>query len=115
MGAERCYGSFHRVGIEGSNIGASMFIRRGIGAAEPQDNCCINIYINNNVQGVSNSVLVGSEVKMRDPGVSLSFEDVVLDERWLRSKRRSWRDYSFCVMLLFSFVFLILLLMLLFI
>ncbi|KAF5738994.1 hypothetical protein HS088_TW12G00190 [Tripterygium wilfordii] len=114
MAAARCYGSFQRVAIEGSNIGASMFIRRGIAAAEPEDNCCINIYINNNVQGVINSVLLGSEVSMRDPGVRLSFKDVALDERWLRSKRWSWRDYSCCV-ILFSFFFLIMLLLLLFI
>ncbi|KAE8806637.1 hypothetical protein D1007_17162 [Hordeum vulgare] len=30
--------------------------------------CCINIYVNNNVQGVTNSVLFGSSVVMRDPG-----------------------------------------------
>jgi hypothetical protein len=30
--------------------------------------CCINIYVNNNVQGVTNSVLFGSSVTMRDPG-----------------------------------------------
>ena len=30
--------------------------------------CCINIYVNNNVQGVTNSVLFGSSVAMRDPG-----------------------------------------------
>ena len=29
---------------------------------------CINIYVNNNVQGVTNSVLFGSSVVMRDPG-----------------------------------------------
>ncbi|OQU78768.1 hypothetical protein SORBI_3008G045100 [Sorghum bicolor] len=31
-------------------------------------NCCLNIYVNSNVQGVTNSVLVGSKVVMRDPG-----------------------------------------------
>jgi len=33
---------------------------------------CVNIYVNNNVQGVTNSVLVGSKVVMRDPGPRIS-------------------------------------------
>ncbi|KAJ0113265.1 hypothetical protein Patl1_01687 [Pistacia atlantica] len=80
MPLERCYGSFSRVNLEGTNIGAAMFARRGT-TAEPQDCCRIKIYVNNNVQGVNNSVLLGSEVKMRDPGVCLYFGDIkfVLD------------------------------------
>jgi hypothetical protein len=33
---------------------------------------CVNIYVNYNVQGVTNSVLVGSKVVMRDPGPRVS-------------------------------------------
>ncbi|XP_066354429.1 uncharacterized protein [Miscanthus floridulus] len=33
---------------------------------------CVNIYVNNNVQGVTNSVLVGSKVVMQDPGPRVS-------------------------------------------
>ncbi|KAJ0051687.1 hypothetical protein Pint_01648 [Pistacia integerrima] len=81
MPPERCYGSFSRVNLEGTNIGAAMFARRGT-TAESQDCCCINIYVNNNVQGVNNSVLLGSEVRMRDPGVCLYFGDIKFDRRW---------------------------------
>ncbi|KAL0907574.1 hypothetical protein M5K25_021991 [Dendrobium thyrsiflorum] len=31
--------------------------------------CCINIHISNNVEGVTNSVLLGSKVLMRDSGL----------------------------------------------
>ncbi|CAN6325918.1 unnamed protein product [Urochloa humidicola] len=38
--------------------------------------CCscggVNIYVNNNVQGVTNSVLLGSKVVMRDPGARVT-------------------------------------------
>ena len=33
---------------------------------------CVNIYVNNNVQGVTNSVLLGSKVVMRDPGARVT-------------------------------------------
>lgn len=35
--------------------------------------CCINIHINNNVQGVTDSVLLGTKVLMRDSGVRYLF------------------------------------------
>jgi hypothetical protein len=36
--------------------------------------CCVNVYVNNNVQGVTNSVLVGSKVvvRMRDAGTRVA-------------------------------------------
>lgn len=34
--------------------------------------CVTNVYVNNNVQGVTNSVLVGSKVVMRDPGARVT-------------------------------------------
>lgn len=39
-------------------------------------NCCINIYVNSNIQGVNNSTLNGSEVKMGSPGVCFFFGDM---------------------------------------
>ena len=33
---------------------------------------CVNIYVNNNVQGVPNSALLGSKVVMRDPGARVT-------------------------------------------
>lgn len=65
-------GSGHGVKLEGRNVGASMTTCRG----GSKDCCCINIYISNNIQGVSNSILFGSTVKMGDPGVSFSMKDV---------------------------------------
>jgi hypothetical protein len=44
-------------------------------------NCVVNIYVNNNVQGVTNSVLLGSEVVMRDPGARVT-------SRWRPRPRR---------------------------
>nr|DAD20082.1 TPA_asm: hypothetical protein HUJ06_021545 [Nelumbo nucifera] len=58
--------------LEGSNIGATSTI--GNSPTGESLNCCtINIYVNNNVQGISNSIVLGSEVTMRDPGAHLSF------------------------------------------
>lgn len=80
--------SFDRVKIEGGNVGASMHVYQGNPSrqTEPaeQPGCpSINIYISNNIQGVSSSILVGSEVKMADPGLGLSFGDV----SWEREAR----------------------------
>ncbi|KAK1559417.1 hypothetical protein Q3G72_014279 [Acer saccharum] len=79
MASERCQGTFERVNLEGSNTGAAMFIR-GVASGESRDGYCINIYVNNNIQGVNNSILVGSEVKMRDPGIRLYFGDIKFPE-----------------------------------
>ncbi|KAI9182551.1 hypothetical protein LWI28_026470 [Acer negundo] len=79
MDSERCQGTFERVNLEGSNTGAAMFIR-GVTSGESRDGYCINIYVNNNIQGVNNSILVGSEVKMRDPGIRLYFGDIKFPE-----------------------------------
>ncbi|CAL5425026.1 unnamed protein product [Camellia sinensis] len=88
MSGQSGYGSFERVNLEGKNVGAAMINRRGTSGESP--NCCnINIYINNNIQGVNNSVLVGSEVKMGDPGVCLSLSDVKLGKAFLEPKKKS--------------------------
>ena len=71
---------FEYPSLEGSNVGAAMFMRSSP-RGESHDSCCINIYVNNNVQGANNSTLYGSELRMRDPGVSLSFGDVKLSRR----------------------------------
>ena len=80
---------FERINLEGKNTGASFSIRPGIGA-EPHssDCCCINIYINNNVQGANSSVLHGSCVKMKDPGVYLFFGDVKFGKSFLLRTNR---------------------------
>ena len=64
---------------DGTNTGAAMFIRHHPTGAHPaggalaNECCCVNIYVNNNIQGVTNSTLFGSKVVMRDPGVTLVF------------------------------------------
>ncbi|KAL1313505.1 hypothetical protein AAHE18_16G117600 [Arachis hypogaea] len=102
--------SFEYINLDGKNVGATMRLqhRSKKGEAEEEHCCCINIYVNNNVQGVSNSVLHGSEVKMRDPGVSLYFENFKIDKE----------THRFCIgnklaLWLFLFVFLVLVFLLL--
>lgn len=72
-------GSLNRINLEGSNAGATMFIRRGM-SGQPEGCCCINIYTNGNVQGSNSSVLLGSKIKMKNPGVHLYFGDIKLGE-----------------------------------
>lgn len=60
-----------RLAAEGcTSTGATMSVASG--AKHRCCSCggelCVNIYVNNNVQGVTNSVLLGSKVVMRDPG-----------------------------------------------
>ncbi|MED6168021.1 hypothetical protein PIB30_008041 [Stylosanthes scabra] len=97
---------FECIHLDGKNVGATMRLqhRSKKGEAKEEHCCCINIYVNNNVQGVSNSVLHGSEVKMRDPGVSLYFENFKIDKGNHRNKLALW---------LFLFVFFALVLLLL--
>lgn len=73
--------------LQGKNCGAEMLMCHG-GASDSQD-CCINIYINNNIQGVNNATLVGSKVKMGDPGVTLTFGDFKVERRIFREHRRT--------------------------
>ena len=116
MGREASQESFERVNLEGRNIGAAMLMRRG-SRGESHDCCCINIYINNNIQGVNNSTLHGSEVKMRDPGVSLYIGDVKLNSRSPQTNRKTmWYvdklgvgvgcclKFLFVIILLFLFI-----------
>ncbi|KAJ8749075.1 hypothetical protein K2173_013682 [Erythroxylum novogranatense] len=86
MAPERRHGFLDGIHLRGRNAGASMSIRHG-STYEPQDCCCINIYINNNIQGVNNSVLLGSEVRMRDPGVRIYLKD----ELWVESQDKEMK------------------------
>ncbi|CAN6335648.1 unnamed protein product [Urochloa humidicola] len=63
-----------RLAAEGcTSTGATM----SVAASGGGHRCCcscggVNIYVNNNVQGVTNSVLLGSKVVMRDPGARVT-------------------------------------------
>nr|CAB3459471.1 unnamed protein product [Digitaria exilis] len=69
-----------RLAAEGcTSTGATMSVshRAPTAAASGGDHSCcgghvVNIYVNNNVQGVTNSVLLGSKVAMRDPGARVT-------------------------------------------
>ncbi|CAN4093439.1 unnamed protein product [Withania somnifera] len=100
MSPDSRYGPFKDVKLEGRNVGASMIARRGASSIESHDCCCINIYISNNIQGVNNSILIGSKVKMGDPGVSFSMKDVKVH----RGKRGKGTVLRFFSMLLFALV-----------
>lgn len=69
-------GAFERARSGGINDrGASMSVRHGCAEGKLHNCCCINIYVNSNIQGVSNSILKnGSEVKMGSPGVWFFFD-----------------------------------------
>lgn len=104
MSPENRHGQFEHVKLEGKNVGASMIARRGGCSGESHDCCCINIYINNNIQGVNNSILFGSKVKMGDPGVSFSMKDVKLHRGKMGSKKIKGTHLKFIWMLLFTVV-----------
>lgn len=68
---------FERVNLEGRNVGSVM---RRVGPSAPAvlaEHCSIKMNISNNIQGVNNSIMVGSEVKMSEPGLGLSLGDVM--------------------------------------
>ncbi|KAL8101970.1 hypothetical protein AgCh_033755 [Apium graveolens] len=73
MSPERSHGMLGDINWEGRSNGAVMNARRSA-SGKSSDSCGINVYINNNVQGVCNSILVGSEVHMGDSGVWLSLK-----------------------------------------
>ncbi|GMH30910.1 hypothetical protein Nepgr_032753 [Nepenthes gracilis] len=69
------HATFHHANVGGSDAGSSMTISRGArDIKEPPDldHCCINIYTSNNIQGVTNSVVFGHEVKMVECGIRFS-------------------------------------------
>lgn len=114
MASDTSRASFEHVKLEEMGFGAAMFVRRGC-AGESKDSCCVNIYINSNVQGVSNSILVGSEVRMGNPGVSLYFGDIKLangHKKRRRYQRIKWR-FGLGIFVVSLLVFALLLLLLL--
>ncbi|PON44389.1 Transmembrane protein [Parasponia andersonii] len=117
MAPESSPESFERINLQGKNSGASFSLHRGDGS-DSHDCCCINIYINNNVEGATNSVLYESEVQMRDPGVHLFFGDVKLGTKSKRTnkkrKNKTSRSSTTNVGSLFAFVISILFLLSLF-
>lgn len=64
--------------------------------------------------GINNSILIGSDVKMGDPGVSLSLKDVKMDRGFqLLSKKKESDFVSYlCLMTLFAFIVLTILFLL---
>lgn len=104
MSPQGSNGSFHGVHLRGKNTGAIMS-NRASSARKFGNNCNVNIYVNNNVQGVNNSILVGSKVKLRDPGVRLRLGALRLEIESLgtknnrrRNKDKSGSSLSFCGM-----------------
>ncbi|KAL8191914.1 hypothetical protein R6Q57_028645 [Mikania cordata] len=75
--------------LEGTNVGAAMIINRHGGpTGEVNDGCGLNIYVTNNIQGLNNSIMIGSRLNMGDPGVWLTFKDSNL-EKWFSKKTNS--------------------------
>ncbi|KAL4368595.1 hypothetical protein GQ457_05G007530 [Hibiscus cannabinus] len=88
-----------------------MFIPHGT-SDKPGGCCCINIYTNNNLQGSNGSVLVGSNIKMKNPGVHLYFGDLKFGEGSLITRRPTGSTLDFGSIFLFVFVSIILTLLL---
>ncbi|CDP03801.1 unnamed protein product [Coffea canephora] len=87
QGADGC---FEGVKLEGRNAGATTIARQGCCG----DCCSINIYISNNVQGVNNSILVGSEVKQGNAGVCLSLKGLKLDRGFQKSSKKKTSELA---------------------
>ncbi|KAK8494005.1 hypothetical protein V6N11_037543 [Hibiscus sabdariffa] len=104
-------GSSDRINIEGTNSGATMFVPHGT-SDKPGGCCCINIYTNSNVQGTNGSVLVGSNIKMKNPGVHLYFGDLKFGEGSSITRRPVGSTLDFGSIFLFVFVPIILTLLL---
>ncbi|XP_021893806.1 uncharacterized protein LOC110811577 [Carica papaya] len=95
--------TFSTINLKGRNVGAEMFIDNCItGESDFKDYCCINIYINNNIQGVNNSILEGSEVRMKDPGVSLYFGDLKVNPEGETGIRLRLSSCGFILMIIIS-------------
>ncbi|GFP82977.1 hypothetical protein PHJA_000440800 [Phtheirospermum japonicum] len=73
---------------------------------ESPGSCSINVYINNDIQGVNNSMLIGSEVKMGDPGVRLCLEGLKMDRGFRVVSRK--KDYWDSWMLMVGFMIMLL-------
>ncbi|KAL8476912.1 hypothetical protein ACS0TY_029277 [Phlomoides rotata] len=97
-------GSFENVRLGGRNVGASMVA----GGGDSPGSCSINIYINNDVQGINNSVLIDSEVRMGDPGISFCLEGLKMDRGFrMVTKKKDNYFLTTLILLLLAFVILI--------
>lgn len=85
MTGETSDGFFPHINLKGTNTGAKMTVS-GSSSGESTHCCCINIYVNNNIQGVNNSFVQGSEVRMKDPGVFIFLDGVKFDRECLHTK-----------------------------
>lgn len=104
--------SFEHINLRGKNVGATMNLRRG-SCGKSANSCNLNIYINNNVQGVNNSLLLGSEVRMGDPGVCFSTGGVQMGKGFLEMKRKR-KGFRLGFVVIFSLVVISILLLLYF-
>ncbi|KAK7336918.1 hypothetical protein VNO77_17471 [Canavalia gladiata] len=115
MDSKSNHGSFEYINLDGRNVGATMRLQPRGTKGEPKDDCCINIYVNNNVQGVSNSVLRDTEVRMKDSGISLYLENLKVVDRCTPTcnKRFCWGNRLgiwLCLLNLLALLFLLVLL-----
>ncbi|KAK1420579.1 hypothetical protein QVD17_22290 [Tagetes erecta] len=87
--------------LEGTNMGATMTVHRGPGlsSGEVNDSCGVNIYVNNNIQGLNNSIMIGSRLYMGDPGVWLTLKDSNL-EKWFSKKNNGFNLGFYVLMVL---------------
>ncbi|CAH9093813.1 unnamed protein product [Cuscuta europaea] len=95
---------FESIKMEGTNIGASMV------TSESRYSGCINIYINNNIQGVNHSILLGSRVDLRDPGIRFSINGLTFQLEPQQHKTRGnfvWLASSLLLFSLFVITFLL--------
>ncbi|XP_010489050.1 PREDICTED: uncharacterized protein LOC104766795 [Camelina sativa] len=99
---------FGGINLNGRNVGAVMVAPRDVDIAS-QSGCRINIYVNSNVQATCGSALLGSKVKLRDPGVHLHIEDVKMtrDDDGSKQKEMTLMKVGLCLVCLFN-IFLVL-------
>ncbi|AEC06998.1 unnamed protein product [Arabidopsis thaliana] len=91
------------INLNGRNVGAVMVAPRDVDIAS-QSGCRINIYVNSNVQATCGSALIGSKVKLRDPGVHLHIDDVKMtrDDTISRQKEMTLIKVGLCLVCLFN-------------
>jgi hypothetical protein len=105
------YSEQDHLAADGTNIGATMAVRRVPQIVRSNECISINIHLNNNIQGVTNSVLLGSKVIMRDPGARMAFNCGEMDDRDEEMRfgkvghsfRSLWGQGGFWFGLVFSF------------
>ncbi|KFK40413.1 hypothetical protein AALP_AA3G370600 [Arabis alpina] len=99
------------INLNGRNVGAVMVAPRDVDVAS-QSGCRINIYVNSNVQATCGSALLGSKVKLRDPGVHLHIEDVKMPrEDGSREKEMRLTKVGLCLVCFFNIMLVLILLL----